>query len=266
MQQQGRKCILQKYLDNGSAKILPGAALVGAGCGSYELITLKGLSEIRRAEVIVYDDLIDEHLLEFAQESCELIYAGKRSGRHSKAQEEINELLVAKALEGKYIVRLKGGDPYVFGRGGEEALALKAHGIPVHEVPGVTSGIGLCGMAGIPVTHRGASRGFHVITGHTADNLSPEVEEIRWKSYAKLDETFVFLMGLKSIDMITEKLMRYGKLSDTPVAVIHGENTDGTYVKLVGTLSDIAAKVKEVDFPSPAIIVVGEVASLELTD
>ena len=154
----------------------------------------------------------------------------------------------------------------MFGRGGEEALALKAHGIRVHEVPGVTSGIGLCGMAGIPVTHRGASRGFHVITGHTADNLSPEVEEIRWKSYAKLDETFVFLMGLKSIDMITEKLMRYGKLSDTPVAVIHGENTDGTYVKLVGTLSDIAAKVKEVDFPSPAIIVVGEVASLELTD
>ena len=235
---------LQKYLDNRSETVLPGAALVGAGCGSYELITIKGLNEIRRAEVIVYDDLIDEHLLEFAPESCELIYAGKRSGRHSKAQEEINEL----------------------GRGGEEALALKAHGIPVHEVPGVTSGIGLCGMAGIPVTHRGASRGFHVITGHTADNLPPEIEEIRWKSYAKLDETFVFLMGLKSIDMITEKLMRYGKLSDTPVAVIHGENTDGTYVKLVGTLSDIAEKVKEVDFPSPAIIVVGEVASLELTD
>lgn len=266
MQQQGRKCILQKYLDNGSGKILPGAALVGAGCGSYELITLKGLSEIRRAEVIVYDDLIDEHLLEFAPESCELIYAGKRSGRHSKAQEEINELLVEKALEGRYVVRLKGGDPYVFGRGGEEALALKAHGIPVHEVPGVTSGIGLCGMAGIPVTHRGASRGFHVITGHTADNLSPEVEKIRWKSYAKLDETFVFLMGLKSIDMITGKLMRYGKPEDTAVAVIHGNNSDGTYVKLVGTLSDIAEKVKTADFPSPAIIVVGEVASLELTD
>lgn len=246
--------------------MLPGAALVGAGCGSYELITIKGLNEIRRAEVIVYDDLIDEHLLEFAPESCELIYAGKRSGRHSKAQEEINELLVEKALEGRYVVRLKGGDPYVFGRGGEEALALKVHGIPVHEVPGVTSGIGLCGMAGIPVTHRGASRGFHVITGHTADNLSPEVEEIRWKSYAKLDETFVFLMGLKSIDMITGKLMRYGKPEDTAVAVIHGNNSDGTYVKLVGTLSDIAEKVKTADFPSPAIIVVGEVASLELTD
>jgi uroporphyrin-III C-methyltransferase/precorrin-2 dehydrogenase/sirohydrochlorin ferrochelatase len=268
--EQEEAAILEGYIDDKcddkKKTVLPGAALVGAGCGSYELITIKGLNEIRRAEVIVYDDLIDEHLLEFAPESCELIYAGKRSGRHSKAQEEINELLVAKALEGKYIVRLKGGDPYVFGRGGEEALALKAHGIPVHEVPGVTSGIGLCGMAGIPVTHRGASRGFHVITGHTADNLPPEIEEIRWKSYAKLDETFVFLMGLKSIDMITEKLMRYGKLSDTPVAVIHGENTDGTYVKLVGTLSDIAAKVKEVDFPSPAIIVVGEVASLELTD
>ena len=143
-----------------------------------------------------------------------------------------------------------------------QRLARKFSMVSVREA----SGIGLCGMAGIPVTHRGASRGFHVITGHTADNLPPEIEEIRWKSYAKLDETFVFLMGLKSIDMITEKLMRYGKLSDTPVAVIHGENTDGTYVKLVGTLSDIAAKVKEVDFPSPAIIVVGEVASLELTD
>lgn len=256
---------LQKYLDNRSETVLPGAALVGAGCGSYELITIKGLNEIRRAEVIVYDDLIDEHLLEFAPESCELIYAGKRSGRHSKAQEEINELLVEKALEGRYIVRLKGGDPYVFGRGGEEALALKAHGIPVHEVPGVTSGIGLCGMAGIPVTHRGASRGFHVITGHTADNLPPEIEEIRWKSYAKLDETFVFLMGLKSIDMITGKLMRYGKPENTAVAVIHGNNSEGTYVKLVGTLSDIAEKVKTADFPSPAIIVVGEVASLDLT-
>ena len=240
--------------------------IAGAGCGAYDLITVRALNAVKAAEVIVYDDLIDEHLLEFAPESCELIYAGKRSGRHSKAQEEINELLVEKAIEGRYVVRLKGGDPYVFGRGGEEALALKEHGIPVHEVPGVTSSIGLCGMAGIPVTHRGASRGFHVITGHTADNLPPEIEEIRWKSYAKLDETFVFLMGLKSIDMITEKLMRYGKLSDTPVAVIHGENTDGTYVKFVGTLSDIAAKVKEVDFPSPAIIVVGEVASLELTD
>lgn len=260
------EAILHEIIDDDKEAVLPGAALVGAGCGSYELITLKGLSEIRRAEVIVYDDLIDEHLLEFAPESCELIYAGKRSGRHSKAQEEINELLVAKALEGKYVVRLKGGDPYVFGRGGEEALALKAHGIPVHEVPGVTSGIGLCGMAGIPVTHRGSSCGFHVITGHTADNFPPDIEEIRWKSYAKLDETFVFLMGLKSIDMITEKLMRYGKPSDTPVAVIHGKNTDGTYVKLVGTLSDIAGKVKEADFPSPAIIVVGAVAALELTD
>lgn len=258
------KAFLQKYLDNRSKKVLPGAALVGAGCGSYELITLKGLAQIRKAEVIIYDDLIDEHLLEFATESCELIYAGKRSGRHSKAQEEINELLVQKALEGKYVVRLKGGDPYVFGRGGEEALALKEHGIPVREVPGVTSSIGLCGMAGIPVTHRGASRGFHVITGHTADNLPPEIEEIRWKSYAKLDETFVFLMGLKSIDMITEKLMRYGKPSDTDVAVIHGENTDGTYVKMVGKLSDIADKVKKEEFPSPAIIVVGEVATLEL--
>lgn len=248
------------------ASVLPGAALVGAGCGSYELITLKGLSEIRRAEVIVYDDLIDEHLLEFAPESCELIYAGKRSGRHSKAQEEINELLVTKALEGKYVVRLKGGDPFVFGRGGEEALALKAHGIPVHEVPGVTSSIGLCGMAGIPVTHRGASRGFHVITGHTADNLPPEIEEIRWKSYAKLDETFVFLMGLKSINMITGKLMQYGKPENTPVAVIHGINNNGTYLKLVGTLGSIAEDVNKAEFPSPAIIVVGEVAALELTD
>ena len=136
----------------------------------------------------------------------------------------------------------------------------------MHEVPGVTSSIGLCGMAGIPVTHRGASRGFHVITGHTADNLPPEIEEIRWKSYAKLDETFVFLMGLKSINMITGKLMQYGKPENTPVAVIHGINNNGTYVKLVGTLGSIAEDVNKAEFPSPAIIVVGEVAALELTD
>ena len=232
--------------------------LIGAGPGDKGLITLKGLEALRKAEVVIYDSLAAPSLLNEAAPEAELIYAGKRAGRHYMKQDETNALLVQKALyEKKVVARLKGGDPFIFGRGGEEALVLRKNGIDFEIIPGISSSYAVAAYNGIPVTHRGLASSFHVITGHTADNLPPEIEEIRWKSYAKLDETFVFLMGLKSIDMITEKLMRYGKLSDTPVAVIHGENTDGTYVKLVGTLSDIAAKVKEVDFPSPAIIVVG---------
>ena len=240
--------------------------LIGSGPGDAGLFTLRGRELLEQADAVVYDALAGDAVLGWIPEHTRKIDVGKRSGRHSKKQEEILEILLEEAKKGGTIVRLKGGDPFVFGRGGEEAEFLKKHQIPFEVVPGISSSLAVPAYFGIPVTHRGLAGSFHVITGHTADNLSPEVEEIRWKSYAKLDETFVFLMGLKSIDMITEKLMRYGKLSDTPVAVIHGENTDGTYVKLVGTLSDIAAKVKEVDFPSPAIIVVGEVASLELTD
>ena len=143
--------------------------LVGAGCGRAELITLRGLRLLQCCDVVVYDDLIDRHLLEAAPQAAERLYVGKRLGRHSTPQEEISRLLVKKTLEGKVVVRLKGGDPFVFGRGGEEMEALLSAGIPCEEVPGITSAVAVPAAVGIPGTHRGGSRSFHVITGHTFD-------------------------------------------------------------------------------------------------
>lgn len=235
--------------------------LVGAGCGAYDLITLRGLQAVRNSEVLIYDDLMDERLLDHAAESCEKIYVGKRMGVHSKKQEEINALLVEKAKEGRRVVRLKGGDPFVFGRGGEEILALKKAGIEVHEIPGITSAIAVPAAAGIPVTNRKMSRSFHVITGHTAgteDNLPENLEAI-----AKLNGTCIFLMGFHQLSLITQKLIDYGKEKQTPAAVVHG-NFDGTADTVRGTLEDIAEKVKKSNLETPAVIVVGETAGLEL--
>lgn len=161
-------------------KKMGSVTLVGAGCGAYDAITVKGLNALRRAEVLVYDDLLDERLLSHVSESCEQIYVGKRSGTHSYSQKEINALLLEKAGDGKNVVRLKGGDPFVFGRGGEEILTLREAKIPVTEIPGTTSAIVAPAGAGIPVTHRGLARSFHVITGHTAgteDGRSGQTEQ-----------------------------------------------------------------------------------------
>ncbi len=176
--------------------------LVGAGCGAYDLITLRGLGAVRSAQVLVYDDLLDERLLDHAAESCEKIYAGKRCGRHSMLQEEINALLVEKARQGKCVVRLKGGDPFVFGRGGEEMQTLREAGIEVQEIPGITSAIAVPAAAGIPVTHRGVSRSFHVITGHTAENGKEPYSEL--EAVAKSEGTCVFLMGFSHLKEIAE--------------------------------------------------------------
>lgn len=253
---------VQKLLEgSGSQKRNGCVTLVGAGCGSYDMITLKGLRAVRQAEVLVYDDLLDERLLSHVSESCKKIYVGKRLGKHSKKQEEINEILIKEALEGKNVVRLKGGDPFVFGRGGEEALALKDAGILVREIPGITSAIALPAGAGIPVTHRLISRSFHVITAHTADTENGLPKDMEY--YAKQEGTLVFLMGLSHIEEITKCLIRYGKDDHTPAAVIHG-NFDGTELVLRATLGDIADKVKEAEFQTPAIIVVGETAGMQL--
>lgn len=163
--------------------------LIGAGCGDHDLITLRGLRLLEKCSCIIYDALIDERLLGFAPESAELICVGKRSGHHSAKQEDINALIVEKALGGKTVARLKGGDPFVFGRGGEEILALKEHGIPYAVVPGISSSVAVGELAGIPVTHRRLSRSFHVITGHSADGGE------NFAKYAQLGGTLVFLMG-----------------------------------------------------------------------
>lgn len=253
--------IINTITDDKTEGVKKGKVIIaGAGCGAYDLITVRALNAIKSAEVLVYDDLIDDRLLEYVTESCEKIYVGKRNGKHSSMQQEINELLLSKAKEGKIVVRLKGGDPYVFGRGAEEVLYLKSEGIETEEIPGITSAIAVPAMAGIPVTHRNVSRSFSVITGHTADKDVLH-EDIR-KS-AAMDGTCIYLMGLTHLKEIADTLMKEGKTEDTPAAVISGM-FDGGYKAVRGTLKDITEKVAEKGIEAPAVIVTGDTVKLNL--
>lgn len=234
--------------------------IAGAGCGDYDLITMRGYEALKSCDVVIYDSLIDSRLLDFCKDGAEKICVGKRAGRHSSTQEEINTLLVEKAAEGGVVLRLKGGDPFVFGRGGEEITALKAAGIPYSLIPGVTSSVAVPELAGIPVSHRGLSRSFHVITGHTANDLLPE----HFESYAKCGGTLIFLMGLRNLPEIAGRLIENGMGENTPAAVISkGATPEQRAVK--GCLGDIAEKVKREDLPAPAVIIVGETAGLDLS-
>lgn len=234
--------------------------LVGAGCGRADLITVRGLRLLERCGAVVYDDLIDPALLECVPAEARKIYMGKRSGRCSVPQEEITAALIALAREGRTVVRLKGGDPFVFGRGGEEMLALKEAGIPCEEVPGISSAIAIPAAAGIPVTHRGLSRSFHVITGHTAD--TPDSLPRNLERLAELEGTLVFLMGLGRLASIARRLMEGGRRGDTPAAVLSGGNAPHP-AAVRGTLETIAQKAAGVR--PPAVLVVGETAGLDLS-
>ncbi len=236
--------------------------LVGAGCGAADLITLRGLHLLQTCQTVVYDDLIAPELLDAAPENAERIYMGKRCGKHAAAQDEISQTLVEKAQAGKVVVRLKGGDPFVFGRGGEEIQALQAAGIPYEEVPGISSSIAIPAAAGIPVTHRGASRSLHIITGHTAatENGLPE----GFDHLAALSGTLVFLMGLNRLEVISEKLIAAGKDPETPAAVVSGGNSLHP-AAVRGTLNTIAARARAAGVVSPAVIVVGDVAALDFS-
>lgn len=236
--------------------------LVGAGCGSADLITVRGLELLRRCDALIYDDLIDPALLGTAPVRAERIYMGKRSGKHSASQEEISNELIRQSKMGRTVVRLKGGDPYVFGRGGEEFLALQEAGIPCEEVPGVSSAIAIPAAAGIPVTHRKLSRSLHIITGRTADTADALPQD--FEHFAKLQGTLVFLMGLKHLPLIAQRLMETGKSPDTPAAVVSGGNSPNP-AKVRGTLCDIAERVREAGVMTPAVIIVGEVAALDLS-
>ncbi len=236
--------------------------LVGAGCGQADLITVRGLRLLHSCGAVVYDDLIAPELLSEVPANADRIYMGKREGQHSATQEAICAKLVELAREGKDVVRLKGGDPFVFGRGGEEALALQAAGVPFKVVPGVTSPIAIPALAGIPVTHRGVSQSFHVITAHTAD--TPDGLPEHFDDLARLPGTLVFLMGLSRLEVIARRLMEAGKAPETPAAVVSGGNAPHPAV-IRGTLEDIAAKVRAAGVQPPAVIVVGDVAALELT-
>lgn len=240
-------------------------SLVGAGPGDPELITKKGMEKLMSCDAVVYDRLASEELLRLVPEGAKRINVGKRVGNHPVKQEEINQILVRLGLEGKRVVRLKGGDSFVFGRGGEEILALEEAGIGYELVPGVTSAIAVPELAGIPVTHRGAARSFHVITGHTAKEGTSDttVEDDQFVHFAKLEGTLVFLMGIENIEKITGKLLQYGKSAETKAAVISkGATKDQRTVR--GTLGTISKVVKEENVEAPAIIVIGEVAGFEM--
>lgn len=231
--------------------------LVGAGPGDPGLLTIKGLECMRKADVIVYDRLVHPAILCHARPEAGLIYVGKASSQHTMRQDEINQLLVDKAREGKTVVRLKGGDPFVFGRGGEEAETLVAAGIEWEEVPGITSAIAAPAYAGIPVTHRGIVSSLGIITGH---ERSDESDRVRWDAVAGLN-TIVFLMGVENLPNIASELLKNGREPSTPVALVRwGTRTEQE--TLVGTLADIAEKVRETGFKSPVVTVVGDVVNL----
>ena len=234
--------------------------LIGAGPGDPGLMTVRGLELIRRADCLVYDYLANEAFLLEASPQAEIIYVGKKGGDHTLPQKDINKLLVEKAREGKIIVRLKGGDPYIFGRGGEEAQELVRHGIPFEVVPGITSAIAVPAYAGIPLTHRQHASLVSFITGHE-DPTKPE-SSIPWEVLAKSPGTLVFLMGVKNLADICRELRSHGKSAATPAAVIH-RGTTPAQRSVSGNLGNIAQKVEAAGLTPPAIFVVGSVVELQ---
>lgn len=229
--------------------------LVGAGPGDPELLTVRGLARLRRAEVVVYDRLVAPELLAEAPAGAELVYAGKAPGDHACSQEEICELLVRHALAGKVVVRLKGGDPFLFGRGAEEALACAAAGVPCEVVPGVTSATSVPAAAGIPVTHRGVAASFAVVTGHCDGR-----DRVDWGAVARLD-TVVVLMGLGRLSEIAARLLWHGRAPDTPAAAISRGTLPEERV-VVAPLSELAERTAEAGLAAPTLVVVGEVVRL----
>ncbi|WP_433376132.1 uroporphyrinogen-III C-methyltransferase [Actinoplanes sp. CA-142083] len=236
-----------------------GVALVGAGPGDPELITVKGRRLLAAADVVVADRLVPGLLLGDLRPDVEFVDAAKIPYGPSKAQEEINRILVERALEGKFVVRLKGGDPYVFGRGGEEALACAAAGVPVLVVPGVTSSIAAPALAGIPVTHRGVAHEFTVVSGHVAPDSEQSL--VDWPALGRLRGTIVVMMGLKNLPAIAARLIEEGRPAETPVAVVQ-EGSTAHQRSLRSTLGAVAADVAEAGLRPPATVVIGDVVGV----
>jgi uroporphyrin-III C-methyltransferase len=228
-------------------------SLVGAGPGDPELLTLRALDRLRKADLVLDDALVQSQLLELAPQA-KRFFVGKRAGRHSIEQSDINRLLVRAAKAGKRVVRLKCGDPFVLGRGGEEALALEAAGIAYEIVPGVSSAIAAPALAGIPVTHRGVASSFAVISGHAESAYGPVLDGI-----APSNMTLVVLMGIKTRAAIAARLVQRGWASTTPAAVVHGASHDGS-VRWLGTLAELGSAQIETELPG--VLVIGEVVAL----
>ena len=233
--------------------------LIGAGPGDYRLLTLKACDCLKQADTVVYDRLADARILQYAPQDAEYIYVGKASSQHTMTQDKICQLLVDLAKEGKTVVRLKGGDPFVFGRGGEEALLLQENDLPFEIVPGVTSAISVPAYAGIPVTHRGIAASFAVVTGH--EDPTKDNSDINWQQLATATDTVVFLMGVANLPKITAKLMENGRSGDTPVAIIRW-GTKAQQQVWTSTVAEAAEMAKREQIKPPCIFLVGNVVKL----
>jgi len=232
--------------------------LVGGGPGDPELLTLKALKALQCADVVLYDNLVDPEIVNLARAGAERIYVGKRCSNHSMPQADINELLVRLARCGKRVVRLKGGDPFIFGRGGEEVEHLARHGIPFRVIPGVTAASGVGACAGIPLTHRDCAQALVLVTGHRKD----EALDLDWEALARPRQTLVIYMGLGALPAICAKLVEHGLPSSTPAAVVEKGSTPAQRV-VTGTLSTLAEQAQREGLRPPTLIVVGEVVRLQ---
>ena len=233
--------------------------IVGAGPGDPELITVKAARLVRNADVILYDRLVSEETISLAKEGCVLIYVGKHPGGPITHQERINEMMVEKAREGGSVVRLKGGDPFLFGRGGEEAQVLSREGIPYEIVPGITSAISVPAYAGIPVTQRHVASSVAFITGHEASTKTKGTVE--WERIAQSVDTLVVMMGIRNLGGIAERLINGGRDPETPVAIIEKGTTEEQRT-ITGTLGTIEAEARAEDIKPPAITIIGRVVEL----
>ncbi|HEX2855847.1 MAG TPA: uroporphyrinogen-III C-methyltransferase [Opitutaceae bacterium] len=233
--------------------------LIGAGPGDPELLTIKARRLLGEADAVVYDYLVAAEILAFARPAAERVFVGKKGGGFCCPQNQIDETLVRLAREGKTVVRLKGGDPFIFGRGGEEAEALAAAGIAFEVVPGVTSALAAAAFAGVPLTHRAYSSAVVFLTGH--EDPAKADSAICWEDYAKLNATLCIYMGMKNLETITRRLLAGGLAADTPVAIVQSATT-GDHRQLLGSLHEIALKSEHAGFGAPAIVIIGAVAAL----
>jgi uroporphyrin-III C-methyltransferase len=231
---------------------------VGAGPGDPKLLTIKAMELLSKADVVVYDRLVGESILKFAPKTSRKIYVGKRAGKHVVPQDKINELLVTTALEGKVVVRLKGGDPFLFGRGGEEAETLLEKNVPFEIVPGVTSAIAAPMYAGIPLTHRDYASSVAIVTGHRAGDSG---KPVNWSKLANAVDTIVILMGIESLEAIVAKLIAGGLDPSKPVAIIQ-QGTTKNQKSIIGKLGNIVAEAEKNDVKPPAVVVIGGVVEL----
>jgi uroporphyrin-III C-methyltransferase/precorrin-2 dehydrogenase/sirohydrochlorin ferrochelatase len=231
--------------------------LVGAGPGDPDLLTFRALRLMQKADVVVYDRLVSPEIMELVRRDAEKIYVGKAKSKHTVPQEQINELLVNQALAGNRVVRLKGGDPFIFGRGGEEIETLIENGIGFQVVPGITAASGAASYAGIPLTHRDHAKSVVFATGHLRDNSI----NLNWAALAQEDQTIVFYMGLTGLPIICKKLVEHGMASTTQIAMVQSATTNQQKV-VTGNLEDIQLKAELANIQAPALIIVGSVVSL----